>query len=666
MTIRNQALLTLYLVAGITACVAAYWTGLDGPFILDDSSNINQAVITESSFESWVQAAFSNSSGRLGRPVSAASFAFTSLFHGLNAESFKYHNLLIHLLIGILLWPLGAMLLRRLSSRLSATSTWYIAGTASILWLLHPLLVSTTLYAVQRMTQLAVLFLVVALLCYVFFRSRLHQRPVLYGVGMAATVGTAGLFGIFSKENAALLPFYLIAIEAIVFRGQPAELTERHSCRSAYTENRNWLAGRRVLIAFQIFFVLIPLTAALVYVVSNWPDFMRGYNNRVFSLEDRLLTEAHALWFYVKGILLPRAVEMSLLHDAYPIQSDLSVTTIVAIAGHAILITAGFALARHARTLSFGIAVFYISHLLESTFIPLELVFEHRNYFAAWGLLLALTYYIYTGFGKVGRMKWMRHFVFISLMAIFAINTQTRALTWKSEEHIYLSTLKMYPTSGRALSGLANIHLQYREIDLAREYLKKAQEHSPNQAGPSLHLLFTYCESESYPQELYDTIRGQLRKGFTTAYAKNSIYSISALTRKGKCPILTTEDVTRLLLDFLGNDNLDNEARYYTMIELGRTYLYNNKAKHAREVFINADTLRTSVRHPDRLFALDGIVFSSLAMNDTDSAIKTLEKISALQDDPRLASTFNTSSILDTMNEINTEDIKFGLKDKDS
>ena len=48
-------------------------------------------------------------------------------------------------------------------------------------------------------------------------------------------------------------------------------------------------------------------------------------------------------------------------------------------------------LVRHRRPLtSLGIAWFLAAHALTASFLPLELVYEHRNYFAALGVLLAM------------------------------------------------------------------------------------------------------------------------------------------------------------------------------------------------------------------------------------------------------------------------------------
>ena len=44
--------------------------------------------------------------------------------------------------------------------------------------------------------------------------------------------------------------------------------------------------------------------------------------------------------------------------------------------------------------LSFALAWFLAGHVLESTFVPLELVHEHRNYLPQYSILFGITYYL--------------------------------------------------------------------------------------------------------------------------------------------------------------------------------------------------------------------------------------------------------------------------------
>ena len=89
--------------------------------------------------------------------------------------SFKYTNLMIHLLVGLgICWATLKLLLRVLGYDENRGNAW-IAVLSTGFWLLHPFFVSTTLYVIQRMTQLAALFSIYGIAAY------LHGRLLLLG-----------------------------------------------------------------------------------------------------------------------------------------------------------------------------------------------------------------------------------------------------------------------------------------------------------------------------------------------------------------------------------------------------------------------------------------------------------------------------------------------------
>ncbi len=147
------------LLSGLIALVLIiYWPGINGPFLLDDFSNLNSlgnggGVNSWNNFISFV---FGNVSGPTGRPVSMLSFLIDAQDWPPHIASFKYTNILIHLLAGLTLCWVLSLLFAYLE--LSRQYSGYLALLVSALWLLHPLNSSTTLYVVQRMTQLMTLW----------------------------------------------------------------------------------------------------------------------------------------------------------------------------------------------------------------------------------------------------------------------------------------------------------------------------------------------------------------------------------------------------------------------------------------------------------------------------------------------------------------------------
>ena len=165
------------LLATLALVALAYLPGLRGPFVFDDYPNIlnNPPVaLTELTPQALRAAALSNTSGPLGRPLAALSFALDHYrAGGFYPLAFKLTNLAIHLLNVLLVYALAGRLARRLGAGEMAPA---VALFCALLWGLHPLQLTSVLYVVQRMTSLAATFTLAAMLCWLQARERWAGR----------------------------------------------------------------------------------------------------------------------------------------------------------------------------------------------------------------------------------------------------------------------------------------------------------------------------------------------------------------------------------------------------------------------------------------------------------------------------------------------------------
>ena len=81
---------------------------------------------------------------------------------------------------------------------------------------MHPFLVSTTLYAVQRMAQLATLFVFAGLLGHLYGRRIAETRPARGYIVMTMSLAVFTLLATLCKENGALLPVLVGVMELTV------------------------------------------------------------------------------------------------------------------------------------------------------------------------------------------------------------------------------------------------------------------------------------------------------------------------------------------------------------------------------------------------------------------------------------------------------------------
>lgn len=445
--IWRQALGVLVLLL-VTALL--YAPGLQGPFLLDDVGSVNVLTVRDFSLGPLWYDLTHNTSGLLGRPVSVLSLAFSRILYATDPWGFKYHNLLLHLFNAVLLFCLFLKLLPRLVPKIREEQVYLVALLVMGLWLMHPLFVSTVLYVVQRMAQLATLFSLAALLAWVRWREEITATTLRFALNLALFLVLL-LLAVLSKENGALVVFYVLLIEFLCF-GFVAEST----------------TVRRRLWGFMALFVAAPIAVGVAYLLTH-PDQFINYSIRNYDMVERLLTQLHVVLFYVKLVLLPVVSDMSLFHDSWQPVRSLDFVTVLLFLFWLLAATSVILLRKRAPVVAFGIGWFLVSHLMESTFLALELVFEHRNYLAAAGLLLIPVYCLVTLAEK--RLVAVLATAFSLLLAFM---THVRVSEWQSAELIFTLAVQDHPESIRARVGysgwmynLGNTEEALKHIDVA-------------------------------------------------------------------------------------------------------------------------------------------------------------------------------------------------------
>jgi hypothetical protein len=195
-----------------------YWPGLAGSFLFDDYPNLEKLGTRGpiESFELLRQYVTSGFSGPTGRPLSLLSFLIDANNWPTDPWPFKRTNVVIHLIVGVVLFATTHKLF--VSIGRSARDASWIALLATSLWLVNPFLVSTTLYAVQRMTQLAALFALGGIWFYLRGRELLAIDPRRGYATLCIGLPVFTLLAMLSKENGALLPLLVLVLHATLNR----------------------------------------------------------------------------------------------------------------------------------------------------------------------------------------------------------------------------------------------------------------------------------------------------------------------------------------------------------------------------------------------------------------------------------------------------------------
>lgn len=422
----------LYIILFITFLI--YWSGLDSAFILDDIVNLNTIGQYQhlGYWHDFFLFLLNGDSGPTGRPISLASFYLNdNSWDGADPASFKYTNVLLHLLNGALIF-FFIYKITKLYNFESIYKKWLPLLTTT-LWLIAPLHTTTVLYVIQRMTELVTFFTLCSLISYIYLRESILLEKKIKTFTWLALFILNFVFAFFSKENGILISAYLLILEYILLK------------KLAWKKNLN-------LEIFILFFGWIPLIFIILFLIkAGWID----EHGRTYTTTERLLTESRIIWNYLAQIVIPQSSYISLLHDDFNVSQSLftPLTTFFSLIGIIVLLLISWLYRNKVFILSFGIFWFFSGHLLESTTVALELYFEHRNYLPMLGINFTLSYYVLS---LIKKKKYHHLSISFIILYIFILGfaTYNLSIKWTKPIDMVSSWLANHPNSQRTLEAL--------------------------------------------------------------------------------------------------------------------------------------------------------------------------------------------------------------------
>lgn len=452
--------------AGLLAIFVAiiYSNTLYSAWHFDDYDNIvenNRVHLTSLNVDSIKHSFFGNSPGQnFNRPISYFSFALNWFFSRDNVITYHIVNVCIHFLTAYFLFLSILYLLKTPNiNGLPQQHIYFIALLSATLWAINPIQIQAVTYIVQRMASMAALFSIIGIFCYL--KMRLTKFGGLQAI-YALLCLLAFLCGVGAKHNAVMLPANLLLIEFIFFQ----DVTQKRTRKKA------------VLILLGCAILLI-IAGVFVFMGGDFGSIFKGYENRSYSIGERLLTQPRIVLFYLSQIFYPIADRFSITHDVTVSTSLFSPwNTLPSLA--IILIIIGAAIWRIAKNpiFSFAVLFFFANHLIESTCLPLEMIFEHRNYLPSFFLFVPVSYGIRKALDDVSLRKPIYFSIIAALCALMigiGISTYIRNGDWKSEQTLWTDAMTKAPESSRPLYMLARYYFTPNgQIDISIMLYRRA------------------------------------------------------------------------------------------------------------------------------------------------------------------------------------------------
>jgi hypothetical protein len=280
---------------------------------------------------------------------------------------------------------------------------------------------------------------------------------------------------------------------------------------------------------------------------------------RTWTLGERLLTEARILCDYLSLLWLPHPYTAGLFNDAIATSTSLlsPPTTLAAVAFLTALLLAAVVLGQRAPTWSAAILFFFCGHLLESSVIPLELYYEHRNYLPAmlmfWPLAIGLT--------GTGEAVAMRRVLAVVLPFVLAAMTFMRADLWGNPQQQAFVWAEKNPDSPRAQAYAAAAERARGRPDLAATRTLRAHVMQTEDIQVSLNLVGAQCELGRVDEAALQRAQAALRSSRTAGrlYYGWISEAIERLKRGEACNGLGPTEIEALIGSMEQNPN---SARY--------------------------------------------------------------------------------------------------------
>ncbi|TVR58973.1 MAG: tetratricopeptide repeat protein [Candidatus Competibacteraceae bacterium] len=544
------------LLAALLAIGALYGLALPGYWLFDDEANLAGLAEIRDWRSAWLFAT-SGDAGPLGRPLALATFAVQAAAWDQDPAAMLRVNIAVHLAAVWACFLLAAGLARVRAPEHLAASSWWIGLAVAVVWGLSPFLATSHLMIIQRMTSLSGLFVLLGLAAFVWahWLDGRHRRRVW--ILLACGLGLGTLLAALSKESGALLP---VLAALILWLWIPRE----RRLRDGFS---------RILI---VLLIVVPSLALFSYLASLLPTILDlGYGAyRDFTPVERLMSQPLILLDYARHLLFPQVAAVSPFMDRLPAPRgwlDPPGALLAALFWPALLLIA-VRVRKRAPVFLFGLAFFLAGHLLESSFIGLELYFAHRNYVPSFGLYFALTFAVFQLATPLRRLAFAGLAVYGLLFAL--VLGQVTA-GWNNKQLNGELWFVHNPHSVRAAQFLGRQYLAERDYLGARRVLDIASERHPD--GLSVQLQRTgLCigREAEYPallQEVTESFRTSTK--YEPVAAMRLVRLVQEENHSPLCPLRDLDTLERLADAMLENPLYRDRAFSRSLLVLTKAFI---------------------------------------------------------------------------------------------
>ncbi len=480
--------LALILITGLIA----YSNSFTVPFVWDDDSIISTAIVTN-------LFRFLSGEGYALYPrrfIGFLTFSLNYHFGGTNVVGYHVVNLTIHIMTACLVYVLARITFKvpffAHRAPISQSATIFIPLFAALLFVAHPIQTQAVTYIVQRLASLATFFYLAAVISYVKARLVMVERDqrltvtseeIVTGkntaflswrmLGWFGLALACALLAMHTKEIAATLPLVILTYEFFFFGA---------------SDRKN-----RLLLIAPILMILVIFISPVLFG-KPMSDILSAVDQQtrlqtMMPRSDYLLTQFSVIATYLRLLVLP--INQNIDYD-YPVFSSfLTPPVMVGFLLISALLSLAVWLYRKSdtqalnsgqppstvhlyRLIAFGIFWFFITLLVESSFIPIiDVIFEHRLYLPTIGIFIAVAA------GGALLLKRLPSFMYgwiiaAAIILIFTGATHMRNRVWQTSISLWTDVTAKSPNKDRTHDNLGQVLSEQGLLEEAAAEFKTA------------------------------------------------------------------------------------------------------------------------------------------------------------------------------------------------
>ena len=413
-----------------------------------------------------------NPASALYRPLTTFSYLLdcTVLGNGLQPAGYHIVNLAIHDLNTALVYMLGLLILG------SSPEAFALAA----LWALHPLLTESVTNIVGRADELAALGVLAGLLFYIHAVPAAGRKRVAWLAGLVV----AQTVGLFSKENAVILPAAMLLYDVIWARKE--EWRRRILPYAALLLPFGAFSNLRSRLHLHL---IIPSSENPLATASFWTARMTAVK-----------VIGKFLWLFAWPARLSADYSFNAIPlfgpDAGAWENAHAVIALAAVAG---LVVLAIRFRKRSQPFAFFAGFFFIALAPTANLFLLigSIMAERFMYLPALGLAGCVV--VAARQLKQPAVKWAA----LGVMCLpFGARTYARNYDWHDSASLWSSTVAVVPESARPHNNLGNVYLRESEIPEAIAQYQAALRIRPDYAEAQSNLGIALAQAGRLPQAI--------------------------------------------------------------------------------------------------------------------------------------------------------------------